>query len=590
MPMTEDIRSAHRVLDTPDGDFQAPILAALAESQHPQRHYSTRQCCRVESRITRPESGASIFLPVKTPGLLRRRSRRFSTAAIAPLFASFRLGGRSLPVGQTGFSSDKRMRRAARFLCADLSAACIRLLLSLFALACLWTPAQARFRQVNVEYQARREKLRAMVDGPIVLFGYTGHEDVSEFAIFFQETSFYYLTGDDEPGGAILLMPAPPSVPPGASTDYRIKRGSQPLYDFPSEILYLPPHNRNPHDTSAELWEGPKLGPDDPGIAEKTGFRSVEPIANLKTDLEKLAKVYPNFYTILPPEHEDGYPHFTESVSQIRAAIPRANIKDIAPKLYAMRQIKSDGELALMQKADDLSIDAHFDAMKTMRPGLFEYQIAARMKEVHDWGGCEREAYAPIVGAGFNSTVLHYSKLDNEIKDGDLVVIDVGGEYGGYASDITRTLPANGHFTPRQREIYDIVLGAQNAALAAVKPGALLYQGPNSLQQIVINYIRNSNGRDKEGRTLERYYPHGVSHHIGLDVHDPGDRDRPLEPGMVISVEPGIYIPEENLGVRIEDDVLVTKDGYRIMTGRLPRTADEIERLMSEAHTAHESP
>jgi Xaa-Pro aminopeptidase len=182
--------------------------------------------------------------------------------------------------------------------------------------------------------------------------------------------------------------------------------------------------------------------------------------------------------------------------------------------------------------------------------------------------------------------VLHYSALASQIKYGDLVVIDMGGEYAGYAADITRTLPANGHFTPRQREIYDIVLGAQNAALAAVKPGAMLYRGKNSLQQIVIDYIRNSQGRDREGRTLERYYPHGVSHHIGLDVHDPGDRDRPLEPGMVISVEPGIYIPEENLGVRIEDDVLVTPEGSRILTARLPRTADELERVIADAHNS----
>jgi Xaa-Pro aminopeptidase len=220
-----------------------------------------------------------------------------------------------------------------------------------------------------------------------------------------------------------------------------------------------------------------------------------------------------------------------------------------------------------------------------MRPGLFEYQIAARMKEIHEWGGCEREAYAPIVGAGFNSTVLHYSVLDDQIKDGDVVVIDVGGEFGGYAADITRTLPANRKFTPRQREIYDIVLGAQNAALAAVKPGAVLYGGKDSLQQIVTAYI-NTHGHDKEGRPLGRYYPHGVSHHLGLDVHDPGDRNRPLEPGMVVTVEPGIYIPEENLGVRIEDDVLVTKDGYKLLTARLPRTAGEIEKIMAEAHSS----
>jgi len=160
------------------------------------------------------------------------------------------------------------------------------------------------------------------------------------------------------------------------------------------------------------------------------------------------------------------------------------------------------------------------------------------------------------------------------------VVIDVGGEYGGYAADITRTLPANGKFTPRQREIYDIVLGAQNAAIAAIKPGAVLYGGKDSLQQIAMDYI-NAHGHDKEGHTLGRYYIHGVSHHLGLDVHDPGDRARPLEPGMVVTVEPGIYIREENLGVRIEDDILITKDGHEILTARLPRTADEIEKIMS---------
>jgi Xaa-Pro aminopeptidase len=436
----------------------------------------------------------------------------------------------------------------------------------------LSSPAQARFRQPNGDYQSRRSALAQTVDGPIVIFGYTGHEDASEVAVFFQEPHFYYLTGHDQPGAALLLIP---------------DRSGKSAADSPEslrEILYLPAR-----DPAQEIWEGPKIGPNDPGIAGKTGFQSVEPFEKLKDDLANLAKTYKTFYTLMPPEHEEGYPHLTESVAAIRAAIPQATLKDIAPQLDAMRQVKSPGELALMQKAIDVSIDAHFDAMKTMRPGLFEYQIAARMKEVHEWGGCEREAYAPIVGTGFNSTVLHYSVLDDQIKDGDVVVIDVGGEYGGYAADITRTLPADGKFTPRQREIYDIVLGAQTAALAALKPGAVLYGGKDSLQQIVTDYI-NSHGHDKEGRALGRYYPHGVSHHLGLDVHDPGDRNRPLEPGMVVTVEPGIYIPEENLGVRIEDDVLVTKDGYKLLTARLPRTADEIEKIMDEAHSSTVAP
>ena len=454
---------------------------------------------------------------------------------------------------QPGFTSvensPKLRRRAAR---------CAFFVLAASFVCC---PAQGRFRQPSAEYQARRAQLRAKVDGPIVLFGYTGHEDASEVAIFFQEPYFYYLSGHDEPGAALLLIPDAPSGKPS---------------EGPREILYLPPR-----DPSQEKWEGPKMGPDDPGVAEKTGFPAVEPLANLRGDLVRLAKTYANFYTLLPPSQEDGYPHFTLSTKLVRDALPQANLKDVTAAIDAMRQVKSAGELELLRKAVDVSVDAQLDAMKHMRPGLFEYQVAARMKEIHEMGGCAREAYAPIVGTGFNSTVLHYSGLNDEIKDGDVVVIDVGGEYGGYAADITRTLPANGKFTARQREIYEIVLGAQNAALAAVKPGAKLYGGAGSLQQIVTDYFR-THGHDKEGRSLDRYYIHGVSHHLGLDVHDPGNRERLLEPGMVVTVEPGIYIPEENLGVRIEDDVLVTKDGYQLLTARLPRAPEEVEKAMSQ--------
>ena len=427
--------------------------------------------------------------------------------------------------------------------------------------------AEARFPQPNAEYQARRTKLRTQLDGPLVLFAYTSHEDSSEFAVFFQEPNFYYLTGDSEPDAAIVLLPD--SAQPGEATG-------------PREILYLPPR-----DLRLEKWDGPKMGPDDPGIVQKTGFETVRPYAQLKTDLETLAKAYKTVYTILPPKVEDGYPHFTDALAFVHSAMPAANIKDAAPSIYAMRQVKSAGEIALLQKAVDLSVDAHFAAMRDMRPGLYEYQIAAHMKEVHEMGGCEREAYAPIVGTGLNSTVLHYSALTDQIMDGDVVVIDVGGEYGGYAADITRTLPANGKFTPRQREIYDIVLGAQNATIAAVKPGAKLSGGKDSLMQISMDYI-NTHGKDKDGQPLGKYYIHGVSHHLGLDVHDPGDRNRPLEAGMIITVEPGIYIPEEKIGVRIEDDVLVTADGYKILTEHLPRTADEVEAIMASGHTTPE--
>jgi Xaa-Pro aminopeptidase len=422
--------------------------------------------------------------------------------------------------------------------------------------------ATARFREANGEYAGRRAKLLKIADGPVVVFGYTGHEDLSEFAVFFQEKNFYYLTGDDEPGGAVLLIPDPPA---GKSVD------------GPREILYLPPR-----DLATEKWEGPRMGPGDPGVSDKTGFASVAPFSDLRGKLEQLAAIYPNFYTLLPGAEEEGYPHLKNWSEWMKRALPAANLRDIAPAISAMRQVKSEDEIALMQKAIDASIDAQLDAIKRMRPGLFEYQIAAWMKEIHEYEGCSRESYAPIVGTGFNSTVLHYSTLDAQIKDGDMVVMDVGGEYGGYAADITRTVPANGKFTARQREIYDIVLAAQNAGIEAVKPGATIHGGPGNLNQIARDYI-STHGKDLHGGSLGPYFIHGLSHHLGLDVHDPGSTTRPLEPGMVITVEPGIYIPEENIGVRIEDDVLVTKEGRQVLTGRLPRSADEIERIMAES-------
>lgn len=443
----------------------------------------------------------------------------------------------------------------------------VRCTLLVLAVVCTSFFMQARFRQPNSEYQARRAKLRSMIKDPIVLFGYTSRQDTGELAVFFQSENFYYLTGHSEPDAALLLIP---DSADGKSTG-------------PQEIFYLPP--RNPSD---EKWGGPKMGPDDPGIAEETGFQAVEPFANLRADLNNLAKTYSTFYTELPPKQENGYPHLTIWSEWVHSALPQATVNDIAPALASLRQIKSSGEIALIQKAVDASVDAHIAAMKMMRPGLFEYQIAARMKEVHEMEGCSREAYAPIVGTGLYSTVLHYDALKNEIKDGEVVVIDVAGEYGGYAADITRTLPANGKFTARQREIYEIVLGAQNAALAAIKPGAVLYAGPKSIHQAAFEYI-NTHGHDLHGNTLGRYFFHGVGHHLGLDVHDVNDRISPLQAGMVITDEPGIYIPEENIGVRIEDDVLVTQDGNQLLSAKLPRSPDEIEAIIAEARAHSQS-
>jgi Xaa-Pro aminopeptidase len=425
---------------------------------------------------------------------------------------------------------------------------------------------QRREREPHSVYEQRRAQLAAQVDGPIVLWGFTGREESSQSYVFAQEDNFYYLTGHNEEGAGLILLPA-------------LKTGASDKWTGPREILFLP--SKNPEK---ERWNGVRLSPADPDIQARTGFAAVKPFEEMRATVEKLAKDFPDFYTILPYQKENGgYPHEKAVVDWLGLAAPQARVKDIRLQIYKLREIKSAGEIAFLEKAIDLSLDAHLEAMKMMRPDLYEYQVAAKMAEVHAMGGAEAEGYAPIVGAGFNSTVLHYDKLSRKIEDGDIVVLDVGAQYSGYSADITRTLPANGKFTPRQREIYDVVLGAQNAALAAIKPGMdLCRTGNKSLYKIAYDYI-NSHGKDKHGNRLGKYFIHGLGHSIGLDVHDPGEYCKPLEPGMVITIEPGIYIPEEKLGVRVEDDVLITATGYKLLSERLPRSPDEIEKIMAAA-------
>jgi len=435
------------------------------------------------------------------------------------------------------------------------------------ALACQPAAAQQRReREPNSVYASRRVKLVAQVDGPILLLGYSGKEEEAQTYIFAQEENFYYLTGHNEEQAALILLPA---VGKKAANDDWAER----------EIFFLPPK-----DARKEKWNGLRLSPGDPGIDLRTGFSVVKPYPELRATVERLAKLYPTFYTVLPYQRElGGYPHEKETVDWLKQAAPEVTVKDIRAEIAELRLIKSPTELALLRQAIDLSLDAQLEAMKMMRPGLWEYQVAAKMVEVHGMGGSEAEAYAPIVGAGPNSTALHYDKLDRKIVDGDIVVMDVGAQYSGYAADITRTIPANGKFTARQREIYEVVLGAQEAAIHALKPGMdMCRKGDKSIYKIAYDYI-NTHGKDQHGKPLGQYFIHGLSHSIGLNVHDPGDLCKPFVAGLVITIEPGIYIPEENLGVRIEDDALITDAGYELLSARLPRSPDEIEKIMADA-------
>jgi Xaa-Pro aminopeptidase len=425
----------------------------------------------------------------------------------------------------------------------------------------------AKERQANADYHARREALAKKAAGVVVLFSATENDGPNDLYGFRQDDNYFYLSGMSEPGSALLLAPAAEATADTAARMY-------------TEILFLPARN-----LTQEKWTGPKLGPENPEAPKIMGFDRVEDMSQLPAEVERFVNgARAAIYTDVASHGE-----ISASAAPL-AFLKRLNayisFQDVKPMLSSLRTTKDAGELTLIRKAVDASVAAHFAAFKAVKPNINEREISALMQ--YEWGkrGCERVAYAPIVGSGYYSTVLHYSDDDNVMKSGDVVVIDAAGEYSMYASDITRTMPVNGHFTARQREIYDIVLGAQQAAMAAFQSGKSTLtrnSGVNSLYQVAYDYI-NTHGKDLHGKPLGQYFIHGLGHYIGLNVHDPGDYTVPLGSGMAFTIEPGIYIPEENLGVRIEDDYYVDKDGKLIkLSEALPSRAEEVEKLMSGA-------
>jgi Xaa-Pro aminopeptidase len=419
-------------------------------------------------------------------------------------------------------------------------------------------------RQPNSDFRMRRQSLASKANGGVVLlFASNEAEGPNDLYGYRPDDNFFYLSGWSEPGAALLIVGA-----------------ADPKDHSYTEILFLPNHN-----PSQEKWTGPKLGADSPDAGKITGFDHVEVLDNLRSELVRL----------LPAKKATVYTDVVADGEISNSAAPldwlkRANsfpvgvsFQDVRPMLASLRTYKDAGEIERVRHATDASIAAHFAAMRTVRSGVTEREISALMQ--YEWGkrGCERPAYAPIVGSGFNSTVLHYSDDSGTMQSGDVVVIDAAGEYSMYASDITRTLPVSGKFTARQREIYDIVLGAQQAAIDAFRSGksSLRKDQPNSIYDVAYNYI-NSHGKDLHGEPLGKYFIHGLSHYVGLNVHDAGDYNVPLGPGAVFTIEPGIYIPEEKLGVRIEDILYVDPDGKLInLSANLPHTADDVEHAMA---------
>jgi Xaa-Pro aminopeptidase len=392
----------------------------------------------------------------------------------------------------------------------------------------------------RTEFRTRRVELAEHLhDGVLVLFGGDDKGEENLRTGFFQEANFFYLSGWREPGAILLVAPQP---------EGHIR-----------DMLFLPRR-----DPTQEKWTGPKADPSQSSLIEFTGFDIILPVESFENELHKQLETYSRIYTA-----------GEQNVNQLKALASLREVTDVSRAIARLRMRKSPEELALIQHSIDVTLQAHRAAWKRATAGLYEYQVAATMTDVYFDAGCERSAYAPIVGAGPDSTILHYSRNSRRIDRGELLLMDVGAECAGYAADITRTIPVDAPFSSRQKEIYNVVLGAQNAAIAAVKPGVTL----GGLTQIARDYM-DSHGHDLHGEKLGKYFIHGIGHHVGLDVHDASDVSSALAPGNVITIEPGLYIPEENIGVRIEDMVLVTKDGGKLLSAALPRDPAEIEKAL----------
>jgi len=372
-----------------------------------------------------------------------------------------------------------------------------------------------------------------------------GESEVRQDSDFRQDDYFFYLTGVETPDAWLVL-----------ASDGSAR----------TAVLFLPPAH-----PMAARWTGVQLGPG-PLAAELTGIPEVRELDPASFS-DSLAAWWGGgtLYTVLsprrPPRLGDAW------------AARGWQVADVRPMLDSMRLVKDEIGIAALRAAGAITAEGIAAGMLATRPGMFEYQLEAVIEHTFRDRGADRLGFPSIVGSGPNSTVLHYDVNRRRMASGDLVVVDVGAEFAYHTADVTRTFPVDGRFTERQRELYDLVLGAQQAIVDAVRPGATIAE----LNGVARRYLAEHGGALCGEGDCSRYLVHGISHWLGMRVHDVGDVRTPLAAGMVLTVEPGLYLPEEEIGIRIEDDVLVTEDGAEVLTRGVVKTAAEIEALMSAA-------
>ncbi|MCB9384234.1 MAG: aminopeptidase P N-terminal domain-containing protein [Bryobacterales bacterium] len=431
------------------------------------------------------------------------------------------------------------MRRQARRVATIAALVTLGALL----LAAIEGPAADEFRQRRLRIASER------AEGALVLFGVADASGRVDPGPLVQESNFFYLTGCREPGAALLIEPASDGRP------YR-------------ETLFLERVSQ-----ADQEWNGVRIDPGDKTAPAQTGFDQVASSDRLAERLRSAAKRYGRLYTLLG-EEESSKPAPPDARTRLERLGVETEPYNLRSTLARLRMVKSASEVRAIERAVAITVDAHRASWAALRPGLTEYQLFAEMARVMIFGGALRPAYAPIVASGPNAVTLHYVELGRTIGAGELVLMDVGAEYEGYAADLTRTVPADGRFTARQREIYGWVLEAQQQSIAAARPGARL-TGPGSLTEIAEQVF------EFKQRGLSKRFRHSIGHFVGLDVHDPGALTTALEPGMVITIEPGLYLPDEDIGVRIEDMLLITEDGARQLSEALPSQADALERALA---------
>lgn len=445
--------------------------------------------------------------------------------------------------------------------------------------------------QPKADYQARRQSLMAQVREaeakrpksplysrvpgaqylyvPIIALKGADDRDKEDFeeGRFRQRNDFAYLTGVEVKGASLLMLPA---------TD--------------ESILYIPSAAEN----RAGLGGDPDVPTPGPSTAAAMGYSRVAPASRFLPELfnaiaggevEPATIRRPVLYTLGTSDRTPSTSPDARFVRYVKEGFGRLDVKDAAPILGELRKAKTPVEVALLQKAIDITGDAQAAVARDIRPGLYEYQLEARITSAFLEGGAMRAGFASIVGSGPNSTVPHYFDNQRLLGEGELVVVDIGAEYRLYTADVTRTYPTSGTFSPRQREVYQLVLDAQSMAASRFKPGETKMSDMNKW---VVEFFAASplRAKDEAGveHSMDKFFIHGLGHYLGMDVHDVGDYAKPLMPGEVFTIEPGLYIKSEDLGVRIEDDYLATATGVEKLSGKIPSEPSAVERRIAAGH------